>query len=311
MLELILQRLDDEKMNASTKKQHVRYVTMIMEAFPQIDSLDGLNNSYAEILKYGREKYAKDSTYRNFISTLSKMFKMYELSNHEKVLKALKDANTKLTFEQDDKERIPPEEAERLLRKLCEVYNYCAEHVDDSEEYTEYDCHYLLCQLFFEYGAQRPGELLNMRIVNENIIDMMGDRMNGINYINIDTMNMVVNNHKTAFKDGIRVVDVSKLDKDVLRKGLTHTFIVNKHGRKYEQQSRFTEGFFSRYGANYMTVRKLVVSLKIAQMKKTGNLEPITTLAYIHGHSLEIMRSYYNKFNLKGYENLIITDEED
>lgn len=311
MLELILQRLDDEKMNASTKKQHVRYITMIMEAFPHIDSLDGLNNEYANILKYGRDKYAKDSTYRNFISTLSKMFRMYELPNHDKVVKALKDANTKLTFEQDDKERIPPGEAERLLQKLCEVYNCCGEHVDDSEEYTEYDCHYLLCQLFFEYGAQRPGELLNMRIVNENIMDMMGERMNEVNYINIDTMNMVVNNHKNASKYGMRVVDVSKLDKDVLRKGLTHTFIVNKNGRKYEQQSRFTEDFFSRYGANYMTVRKLVVSMKVAKMKKTGDTEPLETLSYIHGHSLDMMRNYYNKFDLKGYENLIITDEED
>ena len=126
------------------------------------------------------------------------------------------------------------------------------------------------------YGVLRPSELIDMRITDTD------EGCDKINYVNVQTKKIVINNHKND-KKGQKVIDITddKLN-DILCKGLNQYLVTNQNGELYASSSSFGKMFKSKFNDfNPYDLRKCISSLAIHE----GNIEKINMLERNQGHS--------------------------
>ena len=116
-----------------------------------------------------------------------------------------------------------------------------------------------------------------------------------INYINVKTKKIVINNHKNNDKRGKKefVLD-DKLIKG-LKAGLGRYLITNEEGNVYESSSSFTKLFKKKFNFTPYDLRRAISSKAIAE----GETNRINQLEYIQGHSLNVILQHYNKYSKK------------
>ena len=115
----------------------------------------------------------------------------------------------------------------------------------------------------------RPSEIINMRITDTD------EGNDTINYINVVSKKIVINNHKND-KNGPKIIDITdnKLN-GILWKGLNKYLITSHNNEIYKDSSGFSKMFKNRFNNhNPYDLRKCISSKAIHQ----GNTERIKEL---------------------------------
>jgi len=143
---------------------------------------------------------------------------------------------------------------------------------------------YAVLKIYLTYGMIRPSEIIDMKITDT---DEGNDK---INYINVVSKKIVINNHKNDRKlNGI------------LWKGLDKYLITNHNNEIYTCSSSFLKMFKNNFdNHNPYDLRKCISSLAIHE----GDADKINQLEHNQGHPLNIILKNYNTYNKK-FENHI------
>jgi integrase len=146
---------------------------------------------------------------------------------------------------------------------------------------------YCILKIYLTYGVMRPSEIVDCLICNCD-----GD--DTTNYINVNTKQIVINNHKNDRK-GKKVIDISSDKKllGILRKVIGQFLVTNQQGELYQSSSAFTKMFKSHFN-DYTPydLRKAISSKYIAE----GDVEKIKKLEHNQSHSLQVILDNYNVY---------------
>jgi len=197
-----------------------------------------------------------------------------------------------LSIEEDKKKENPIDK--KTVVEAEQIVNYFKNELKTMEEELSFDTWdknvelYVILKIYLTYGVVRPSELIDMQITDT---DEGCDKMN---YINVQTKKIVINNHKNDRK-GTKVIDIND-DKltDILCTGLNQYLVTNQNGELYSSSSSFGKMFKSKFNDyNPYDLRKCVSSLAIHE----GNTQKINMLEYNQGHCLNTILKNYNMYN--------------
>jgi len=244
-----------------------------------------------EIIEFIETKYDKLTTIKN---KLCGMYKVYNLLNLECTLLKSKIDHYMMTISIDEDKKKENPMDKKSVEEAEQIVNYFKGELKTMEDELPLDTWdknmelYVILKIYLTYGVVRPSELIDMQITDT---DEGGDKFN---YINVQTKQIVINNHKND-KKGKKVIDITddKLN-DILCKGLNNHLVTNQHGELYASSSSFGKMFKSTFNDyNPYDLRKCISSLAISE----GNTEKIKMLEYNQGHTLNTILKNYNTYN--------------
>ena len=303
MKELLYELLDEEKCKANNTKQLKKntidaYFTALKEIYHHFKILDMnelLETKEQDIINYIEETYKEKQTIK---VKLCSIYKGYNILRIESLYlkNKIDEYRTRTTIETDkNKEENKKDESEGE-----EMINTFKNHLEELEGNIKEDTEiltkwkqeaqlYFILKIYLNYGVLRPSEMYNILITDT---DENNDK---INYINVKTKKIVINNHKNNDKRGTKefVLD-DKLIKG-LKAGLGRYLITNEEGNVYESSSSFTKLFKKKFNFNPYDLRRAISSKAIAE----GETNRINQLEYIQGHSLNVILQHYNKYSKK------------
>jgi integrase len=247
-----------------------------------------------DIIEYLEKQYKTTSTLKN---KLCGIYKCYTLLNIESTL--LKDKIESYNITQaiiEDKknheEKKPIEEADKVLDYFQNELDTMRETIKkDTDILNRWDTKaqlYTVLKIYLTYGMLRPSEIIDMKITDT---DEGNDK---INYINVVSKKIVINNHKND-RNGQKVIDITDNNLNcILWKGLNKYLITSQNGEVYKDSSAFTK-LFSKTFNNYTPydLRKCISSKAIHE----GDPEKIKMLEKNQGHTLDTILSYYNIYS--------------
>jgi len=182
----------------------------------------------------------------------------------------------------------------KSVEEAEQIVNYFKNELKTMEEQLSLDTWdknaelYTILKIYLTYGMLRPSEIIDMQITET---DEGCDKMN---YINVASKKIVINNHKND-KKGQKVLDITddKLN-DILCKGLNNHLMTNQNGELYASSSSFSKIFKSKFNDyNPNDLRKCISSLVMHE----GDTEKIKMLEYNQGHTLNTILKNYNTYN--------------
>jgi len=206
---------------ANTADTYFRTLKQVYDNFKEDDIYELLKKEN-EIIEYIEKQYEKLSTIKN---KLCGIYKVYSLLNIESIVLKSKIEQYKVSLTiQEDKEKENPidkktiEEAEKIVNYFKNEMETMGEKVkNDIDILNRWDTTaqlYAVLKIYLTYGMIRPSEIINMKITDT-------DEGNAkINYINVVSKKIVINNHKNDRK-GPKIIDITdnKLN-GILCKGL-------------------------------------------------------------------------------------------
>jgi hypothetical protein len=236
------------------------------------------------------------------------MLKVYSLLNLEctQLKSKIDHYMVSLSIEEDKKKENPINK--KTVVEAEQIVNYFKNELKTMEEelfkdggsFDTWDLYnhdaqlYAILKIYLTYGVLRPSEIIDMKITGT---DEGNDK---VNYINVISRKIVINNHKND-KKGKKIIDITddKLN-EVLFGGfqfhecLPSYIITNQNGELYSSSSSFSKMFKSRFNDyNPYDLRKCISSLAIHE----GNTEKINMLEYNQGHCLNTILKNYNTYN--------------
>ena len=293
-----LQKLQKDGESGRKKNTIDAYFTALKEIYHHFKILDKnelLETKEQDIINYIEETYKEKQTIK---VKLCSIYKGYNILRIESLYlkNKIDEYRTKTTIETDkNKEANKKDESEGE-----EMINTFKNHLEELEGNIKEDTEiltkwkheaqlYFVLKIYLNYGVLRPSEILKCLITDTD------DNNDKINYINVKTKKIVINNHKNNDKRGAKefVLD-DKLIKG-LKAGLGRYLITNEEGKVYESSSSFTKLFKKHFNYNPYDLRKAISSKAIAE----GNTDRIKQLEYIQSHSLNVILQHYNKYSKK------------
>ena len=274
----------------NTAETYFRSVKQVYDNFKE-DDVHELLKKENEIIEFIETKYEKLTTIKN---KLCGILKVYNLLNLEcsQLKSKIDHYMVTLSIEEDKKKENPIDK--KTVVEAEQIVNYFKNELKTMEEELSFDTWdknvelYVILKIYLTYGVVRPSELIDMQITDT---DEGGDKFN---YINVQTKQIVINNHKND-KKRKKVIDITddKLN-DILCKGLNNHLVTNQHGELYASSSSFGKMFKSTFNDyNPYDLRKCISSLAISE----GNTEKIKMLEYNQGHTLNTILKNYNTYN--------------
>jgi len=255
------------------------------------DDIHKLLQKENEIIEFIETKYDKLTTIKNKLCGMSKVYNLLNLECTQ--LKSKIDHYmVTLSIEEDKKKENPIDK--KTVEEAKEIVNYFKGELKTMEEELSFDAWdknvelYVILKIYLTYGVVRPSELIDMQITDTD------EGYDKLNYINVQTNKIVINNHKNDRK-GRKVIDITddKLNK-ILCTGLNQYLVTNQNGELYKSSSSFGKMFKSTFNDyNPYDLRKCVSSLAIHE----GNTEKINMLERNQGHSLNTILKNYNTYN--------------
>lgn len=251
-----------------------------------------------EIIKYIETQYDKNSTIKNKICSI---YKAYDLLNLKSDLfkTTIQNYRAKLTIqidEEKDSKKQTIDEGDKIIEDFNNKLNDLKETIFNNhtsqepiKNWTQDTQLYALLKIYLTYGVLRPSEITDCKITDTN------NNNEKINYINIKTKKIIINNHKNN-KKGSKIIDIT--DKQllkVLRLGLNNYLITDTDGNVYKSTSAFSKFFHTKFNYNPYDLRKAITSKCISE----GDIDKIKQLEYNQGHSLETILNHYNNYNKK------------
>ena len=255
----------------NTRETYFRTIKQVHENFKE-DDIHKLLQKENEIIEFIETKYDKLTTIKN---KLCGMLKVYNLLNLECTLLKSKIDHYMMTISIDEDKKKENPMDKKSVEEAEQIVNYFKGELKTMEEELSFDAWdknaqlYAILKIYLTYGVVRPSELIDMQITDT---DEGGDKFN---YINVQTKQIVINNHKND-KKGKKVIDITddKLN-DILCKGLNNHLVTNQHGELYASSSSFGKMFKSTFNDyNPYDLRKCISSLAISE----GNTEKIKML---------------------------------
>lgn len=274
----------------NTAETYFRTIKQVHDNFDE-DDVNELLKKENEIIEFIETKYDKLTTIKN---KLCGMLKVYNLLNLEcTLLKSKIDHYMILQSLDEDKKKENPMD-KKTVEEAEEIVNYFKGELKTMEDELPLDTWnkntelYAILKIYLTYGVLRPSELIDMQITDRD------EECEKINYINVQTKQIVINNHKND-KKGRKVIDITddKLN-DILCKRLNQYLVTTQNGELYASSSSFSKMFKSRFNNyNPYDLRKCISSLAIHE----GNAEKIKMLEYNQGHTLNTILKSYNTYN--------------
>jgi len=279
----------------NTAETYFRSVKQVYDNFNE-DDVHELLKKENEIIDYIENKYDKLTTIKN---KLCGMLKVYNLLEIECTLLKCKIDHymVTLSIDEDTKKENPIDK--KTVEEAEEIVNYFKSELKTMEDMISKDEDilntwdktaqlYTLLRIYLTYGMLRPSEIIDIQITET---DEGNDK---VNYINVVTKKIVINNHKND-KKGCKVIDIADDELNgILCKGLNHHLITNHSGELYTSSSSFSKMFKSRFNNyNPYDLRKCISSLAIHE----GNAEKIKMLERNQGHTLNTILKNYNTYN--------------
>jgi hypothetical protein len=185
-----------------------------------------------------------------------------------------------LSIEEDKKKENPIDK--KTVEEAEEIVNYFKKELKTMEDelpLNTWDKNmelYVILKIYLTYGMLRPSEIIDMQITETD------DGCDKMNYINVASKKIVINNHKND-KKGQKMIDITddKLN-DILSKGLNQYLVTNQNGELYASSSSFSKMFKSRFN-DYTPydLRKCISSLAIHE----GDTEKIKMLPRIQSRT--------------------------
>ena len=285
----------DNILKKNTAETYFRSVKQVYDNFKE-DDVHELLKKENEIIEFIETKYDKLSTIKN---KLCGMLKVYNLLNLESnVLKSKIDHYMMtISIEEDKKKENPTDK--KTIQEAELIVNYFKNELGRMEDIISKDVDilntwdknmelYVILKIYLTYGMLRPSEIIDMQITETD------DGCDKMNYINVASKKIVINNHKND-KKGQKVIDITddKLN-DILSKGLNQYLVTNQNGELYASSSSFSKMFKSRFN-DYTPydLRKCISSLAIHE----GDPEKIKMLERNQGHTLNTILKNYNTYN--------------
>ena len=274
----------------NTAETYFRSVKQVHENFKE-DDIHKLLQKEIEIIEFIEGKYDKLTTIKN---KLCGMLKVYNLLNLECTLLKSKIDHYMITLsiEEDKKKENPIDK--KTVEEAEEIVNYFKKELKTMEDelpLNTWDKNmelYVILKIYLTYGMLRPSEIIDMQITETD------DGCDKMNYINVASKKIVINNHKND-KKGQKMIDITddKLN-DILSKGLNQYLVTNQNGELYASSSSFSKMFKSRFN-DYTPydLRKCISSLAIHE----GDPEKIKMLERNQGHTLNTILKNYNTYN--------------
>ena len=274
----------------NTRDTYFRTIKQVHENFKE-DDIHKVFHRENEIIEFIETKYDKLTTIKN---KLCGMLKVYNLLNLEcTLLKSKIDHYMILQSLDEDKKKENPMN-KKTVEEAEEIVNYFKGELKTMEDELPLDTWnknaqlYTILKIYLTYGMLRPSELIDMQITDRD------EECEKINYINVQTKQIVINNHKND-KKGRKVIDITddKLN-DILCKRLNQYLVTTQNGELYASSSSFSKMFKSRFNNyNPYDLRKCISSLAIHE----GDTEKINMLEYNQGHTLNTILKSYNTYN--------------
>ena len=271
----------------NTLDSYGRTIQQVYNYFKVEDIHELLSTKEQDIIDYIEEKYESISTIKSKLCAIYKVYKLLNLTSE--LFKSKIDYYVnKQTLHQDkhrelNKKTIADGDAiiEYFEKKMTEL-----EFQEDN--WTQQNQLYCILKIYLTYGVMRPSEIVDCLICNCD-----GD--DTTNYINVNTKQIVINNHKNDRK-GKKVIDISSDKKllGILRKVIGQFLVTNQQGELYQSSSAFTKMFKSHFN-DYTPydLRRAVSSAYIAE----GNVNEIKKLEHNQGHSLNVILESYNVYS--------------
>ena len=274
----------------NTAETYFRSVKQVYDNFKE-DDVHELLKKENEIIEFIETKYEKLTTIKN---KLCGILKVYNLLNLEctQLKSKIDHYMVSLSIEEDKKKENPIDK--KTVVEAEQIVNYFKNELKTMEEELSFDTWdknvelYVILKIYLTYGVVRPSELIDMQITDTD------EGCDKLNYINVQTKKIVINNHKNDRK-GTKVIDITddKLN-EILCKGLNQYLVTNQNGELYSSSSSFGKMFKSKFNDyNPYDLRKCVSSLAIHE----GNTEKINMLEYNQGHCLNTILKNYNMYN--------------
>ena len=275
----------------NTAETYFRSVKQVHENFKE-DDIHKLLQKEIEIIEFIEGKYDKLTTIKN---KLCGMLKVYNLLNLECTLLKSKIDHYMITLsiEEDKKKENPIDK--KTVEEAEEIVNYFKKELKTMEDelpLNTWDKNmelYVILKIYLTYGMLRPSEIIDMQITETD------DGCDKMNYINVASKKIVINNHKND-KKGQKMIDITddKLN-DILSKGLNQYLVTNQNGELYASSSSFSKMFKSRFNEyTPYDLRKCISSLAIHE----GDPEKIKMLEHNQGHCLNTILKNYNTYNM-------------
>ena len=279
----------------NTRDTYFRTIKQVYNNF-QADDVYELLKIETEIVKFIEEKYEKHSTIKN---KLCGMYKVYNLLNIESLL--LKDKIDQYMVSlsiQEDKEKENSTD-KKILEEAEQIVTYFKNEMDMMEDEIKNDAEilstwnktaqlYAVLRIYLTYDMLRPSEIIDIKITDT---DEGNDK---VNYINVVTKKIVINNHKND-RNGTKTIDITDNElNDILCRGEDKYLITNYSGEIYTSSSSFSKMLKIRFNDyNPYDLRKVISSLAIHE----GDTEKINMLEHNQGHSLNTILKNYNTYN--------------
>jgi len=281
--------IDENIPKKNTRETYFRTIKQVHEHFGE-DDIHKLLQKENDIIDFIENKYDKLTTIKN---KLCGMLKVYNLLNVECTLLKSKIDHYMMTLSiQEDKVKENPIN-KKTVEEAESIVNYFKGELKTMEElpldtWNKNAQLYAILKIYLTYGMLRPSEIIDMQITDT---DEGNDK---VNYINVMTKKIVINNHKND-KKGSKVIDITDDElNDILSKGLNNHLVTTQNGELYASSSSFSKMFNSRFNDyNPYDLRKCISSLAIHE----GVPEKIKMLEYNQGHTLNTILKNYNTYN--------------
>ena len=296
MKELLTQTITKK----NTLEAYYRPIKAIYQHFKILNMYELLKTKEKEIIEYIEEEYKNNHS--TIKSKLCGIKKAYEILKIDGLL--IEDKTQEyiiLSKIQQDKKKEANKKDESEGKEIIDTFK---KHLEELEEKIKEDTGiltkwkqeaqlYFILKIYLEYGVLRPSELIKCLITNTD------DGNDKINYININSKMMIINNHKNDKKGKKEFLLDEKLIKG-LKIGLGKYLITNEEGELYESSSSLTKLFVRKFNHTPYDLRRAISSKAIAEK----NTDKIKQLENIQGHALNVVLSHYNIYSKENKENI-------
>lgn len=283
LLDDILNEIEVSELSDYTKRSYKSILNKISDHFKESNFTKLVNDRVEDVISYVESVSESASTRKNYYSALLKVIKLFELKNLEKFQEKFDECRILKDVQHHQKAEVKPlAEADNMMENLKEKSKKLKHKL--TNEWDQSKQLYCLSLIYLHYGVIRPNELKDLVILE--------DTDDEINHINISKKCIVLYNHKTAKKDGKRVIKLNDDILEILKDGVGCLFFPNKDGSAYSDSSGIGKIIKSKFGFLPYEFRKANTSKVIS----SGDVEKIKETASNQGHKFETQLKHYSTY---------------
>ena len=270
----LFEKLKSLDLKPQTITNYTQALKRIMSWF-EIEDLYVLFQDHQKILDVIHEKYENTNTRNKYINALMCVYKCYNLEDQYK--KCYEQFKTNCDARPEpNTETKPIEEAELKMDELKTKYELLKCDLIDEYNYDRQNA--AVACLFLNHGVLRGAELIGMYIHQNGDCDIA-------NYIDISKSQMVIRDHKTFKKTGVRIIDLCEDFMNLVRPFPNQHFITNKKKETYKDATGFSTRLEALFGSKNYELRKAKSSINLANVDMS--------VCHNQGHSLQVQMSNY------------------